>query len=532
MGKPEDRLLSELAEMQARIAALETAHRKEVEALKLQVKKYRDLYDNAPDMYHSLDKNGVIIDCNETEARVLGYRKDEIIGRPFEDFVTDESKRLFKQNFPKLNRERTQLILEREFVKKDGTVIPVSLNVFNELDENGEFTGTRTLARDITERKKMEEELLRVHKLESIGVLAGGIAHDFNNLLTAIAGNISLAGMHATPGDGILERLREAEKASMRAKDLTPQRLTFSSGGEPVKKTVCISELVKESAGFTLSGSGVKCELSIAGDLWAVDIDEGQISQVVNNLVINAEQSMPEGGTIRVSCENAVLDADSTLPLLEGGYVRVSIEDNGIGIPREYLTKIFDPYFTTKHQGNGLGLSVAHSIIKKHNGCITLESEPGKGTTFHVYLPASSKKAVKRQEQQRVIAGQGRILVMDDEDMIRDVAGCMLQHMGYSVEFAKDGAEAIRTYEKASSSGEPFDAIILDITVPGGMGGKAAIKELRKRYPDIRAVVSSGYSNDPVMADFRKYGFSSVVAKPYRLEELSAVLHSVISGVR
>ncbi len=501
------------------------------DALRVSEKKYRDLYDNAPDMYHSLDRNGIIIDCNETEARTLGYKKEELIGRPFTDFVTEESKRLFKKNFPRLNRERSQLILEREFIKKDGAVLPVSLNVFNEFDENGEFIGTKTIARDITDRRKMEEELLKVQKLESISLLAGGIAHDFNNLLTAIFGNIAMAKLHANPGDRFFERLDEAEKASLRAKDLTQQLLTFSKGGEPVKKTASIAELVKESIGFTLSGSSVKGEIYLDNDLRPVEVDEGQISQVINNLVLNAEQAMPEGGIVRAYCRNVSVDTENMLSLETGNYVRITVEDEGTGIPKEHLRKIFDPYFTTKQKGNGLGLAAAYSIIRKHNGCITVESALGAGATFHVYLPASQEEIGVKEEIKAPRAGKGRVLVMDDEAMVRNLAGDMLSHIGYEVEVAREGAEAIRIYESARDSGRPFDAVILDLTVPGGMGGKTAIRKLLEIDPGIKAIVSSGYSNDPVMADFRSYGFSEIVPKPYRLEELSKALYKVIAGM-
>ena len=501
-------------------------------ALRESEEKYRNLYDNAPDMYHSLDRNGTIIDCNETEARILGYTKAEIIGRPFTDFITEESKRLFALYFPRLNKKKTRLIVEREFVRKDGTVLPVSLNVFNEFDENGEFTGTKTIARDITDRRKMEEELLKAQKLESIGVLAGGIAHDFNNLLTVIFGNVAMAKMNAQPGDGMFERLDDAERATLRAKDLTMQLLTFSKGGEPIKKTVSIAGLVRESIGFTLSGSNVKSEIQLDPGLWPVDVDEGQISQVISNLVINAEQAMPGGGVIRICCVNVTVSTENALSLALGDYVKITIEDEGTGIPREYLRKIFDPYFTTKQKGNGLGLAAAYSILRKHNGCITVESEPGKGSVFHVYLPASSGTVALKEAAGEHWAGKGRVLVMDDEETVRNLAGEMLRHVGYEVEFARDGNEAVRTYKSAMDSRRPFDAVILDLTIPGGMGGKAAIKKLIELDPGVKAIVSSGYSNDPVMADFRSYGFSEVVPKPYRLQELSKALYNITAGER
>lgn len=499
-------------------------------ALRKSESKYRDLYDNAPDMYHSLNKDGIITDCNETEAKKLGYKKEEIIGRHFTEFITEESKRLFKKYFPKLNRDMPRLILEREYIKKDGTILPVSLSVFNESDENGEFAGTRTIARDITDRKKMEEEILKAQKLESISLLAGGIAHDFNNLLTAIFGNIAIAKAYAVPGEMIHERLHEAEKAFLRARDLTMQLLTFSKGGEPVKKSVSIGKLLKETISFTLSGSSVKSEFHIGGNLWHAEIDEGQISQVINNLAINAEQSMPEGGMLKVFCDNVVVDPQNILQLNEGRYVKIIIEDEGIGIPGEYLRKIFDPYFTTKQKGNGLGLAVAYSIVRKHNGCITVESELRAGTVFCIYLPASESEAFGDVKEKVFFTGSGRVLVMDDEEIVRNLAGEILKYIGYEAEFAAEGNEAVALYKKAKDSGQPFDAVILDLTIPGGVGGKATIKRLIEIDPDVKAIVSSGYSNDPVMADFRRYGFSEVVPKPYKIEELSEALYTIIYG--
>jgi signal transduction histidine kinase len=383
---------------------------------------------------------------------------------------------------------------------------------------------------ELTERKRMEEELLRVQKLESIGVLAGGIAHDFNNLLTAILGNISLTKMYANPEDKGYKRLTEAEKACLRARGLTQQLLTFSKGGAPIKKVAFIRGLIRDSASFALIGSNVRCEFSISGDLWPVEVDEGQISQVINNMVINADQAMLEEGVIRVRAENVNVGLRNGLPLKEGRYVKITIEDNGIGIPEEHLVKIFDPYFTTKQKGNGLGLATAYSIIKGHNGYIEVESEVGVGTKFYVYLPASQKEILaKREIKERPVIGRGRILVMDDEEIVRGLTGDVLGYLGYEVEFARDGREAIEKYIRARESKRPFDVVIMDLTIPGGMGGKEAIKRLIEIDPEVKAIVSSGYSNDPVMAEYTKYGFREVITKPYKIEELSKILAKVIN---
>jgi signal transduction histidine kinase len=397
-------------------------------------------------------------------------------------------------------------------------------------DKNGTIIGVIIAFRDITEKQKMEEELLRARRLDSIGILAGGIAHDFNNLLTAILGNVSLAKLYVDREGKVFGRLVDAEKASLRAKDLTRQLLTFSKGGAPLKRTASITELLIDSASFALSGSNVKSEFYLPEGLWPVEADEGQMSQVVNNLVINADHAMPKGGLITVWAENTVIGAENPLLLKAGNYVKISIKDQGLGIAEENLPKIFDPYFTTKPKGSGLGLTTCYSIIKKHDGLITVASELGTGTTFYIYLPASDKQIAgnKSMRQGTPAVGKGRLLIMDDEESVRDILSKMLQHLGYDTECVGDGSEAIDLYKKAVESGNAFGAVIMDLTIPGGMGGKQTIQKLREIDPKVRAIVSSGYSNDPVMADFRSYGFSGVVTKPYLVEELGRVLQEVI----
>ena len=504
---------------------------KEVEkALRESETKYRDLYDNAPDMYHTLDKDGIITDCNETEARMLGYKKEEIIGRPVADFFTEESRRLFEKDFPDLNYEKSIFNIEREFVRKDGTTFPANLNVFSEHDKNGKLTRTRTIARDITELKKIEAELLKSQKLDSVGILAGGIAHDFNNILTAIIGNVNLAKMSMRPEDPIHERLSEAEKACANASKLTHQLLTFSKGGKPVKKTLSLAELIRDSASLATMGSNVKCELDLANDLCPIEADEGQIGQALNNLVINAVQAMPEGGTVSLSAKNVLMKKESRLPLKDGSYVKITVTDHGIGIPKGQLHRIFDPYFTTKQKGSGLGLAITYSIIKNHKGHICLKSRPGLETAFYFYLPASQKPLIERKSHdEEIITGRGRVLLMDDEEIVRTIAGEILRHLGYEVEFAINGEEAVTAYKNSLASGTGFDAIILDLTIPGGMGGKETVEKLLEMDPGVRAIASSGYHNDPIMANFREYGFKNIIPKPYRVSQLSELVHSVIA---
>jgi PAS domain S-box-containing protein len=433
-------------------------------------------------------------------------------GSPCEDCPT---KTVFKTGRP---------VFREKFNPKVGYV---EIRAFPIFDENGNVVMVTEHLRNITEQKKMQQEVQKMQKLESLGVLAGGIAHDFNNLLTGILGNISLAKMYMRPVEKAFPRLEEAEKASERAKDLTQQLLTFSKGGAPVRKTMHIGQTVKDSATFVLRGSNVKCRFSLPEGLWPVSVDEGQISRVINNLVINADQAMPDGGIIVVETENILVGNDDPIPLESGRYVRLTVRDHGVGIPEENLQKIFDPYFTTKKKGSGLGLTTVYSILKNHGGYIHAESAEGEGAAFYVYLPASENSPVIEKNKEcndLTCTPKGRILVMDDEEVIREIASEILNYIGYEVSVCSDGAEAVGLYRKASMENEPFYAVIMDLTVAGGMGGREAMEKLLEIDPDVKGIVSSGYSSDPILANFRKYGFCGMIAKPYKTEDLQNVL--------
>ena len=399
-------------------------------------------------------------------------------------------------------------------------------------DRDGELIGVILVFRDITEQRKLEEELGRSQKLESVGLLAAGIAHDFNNILTAIMGNISLATLNTYPETKISDYLNNAEKAILRAKHLTEQLLTFSKGGMPVTSLAELGELLREAATFALRGSNVKCEYSIADDLWPAEIDSGQISQVFHNLVLNGKQAMPEGGVITIKAENFsynnLREKQGDLPLAAGDYLVVNISDQGSGIPEKALQKIFDPYFTTKEEGQGLGLATSHAIVKKHNGHVSVYSKVGFGTTFTIYLPASPDQVMGDEQEKSadLPVGAGRILVMDDEDIVLEVAGQMVTELGYEPSIAKDGKETIILFQQAMEEQRPFDLVILDLTIPGGMGGKETIQRLLELDPRIKAMVSSGYSNDPVLAEYKTYGFCGIIEKPYNINELAKAIQN------
>ncbi len=416
-------------------------------------------------------------------------------------------------------------------MSRDGTERLIADSVSPIVDRQSNMIGTVLVFRDITEKRTIEEKLLKAEKIESLGVLAGGIAHDFNNLLSAIMGNIELAAMDLAPGDEARESLSRAEKAVVRAADLTQQLLTFSKGGAPIRKAASITELIKDSADFALRGSKALCVFDLPEDLWKVEIDSGQISQVISNIVLNGIHAMPDGGEIQIRCVNIMIGSDH-LELKPGKYVKVTIQDNGIGIPKELMQRIFEPYFTTKRSGSGLGLATAYSIMKKHDGLIEVASELGKGTVFSLYLPAFTGTVSHKPgpaDKPSPEKNRGKVLLMDDDDMIRLAASEMLKQIGCEVVISAEGSEALEKYKAAKTSGAPFDAVILDLTIPGGMGGKETIRRLLELDPEVKAIVSSGYSSDAIMANYLQYGFSGVLTKPYHIKELAVALWKVIA---
>lgn len=508
-------------------------------AIQANEEKFRSIFEKSPVGIEIYDSKGKLIDANPASLEIFGCHelKDiqglDLFENPnFSDAIKDDLrqgkivKREVVYDFEKVKN------LKRFSTQKSGTIyLDILMTPFNSANHD-EATGFLIILKDITEHKTMEAELSKASKLESLGILAAGIAHDFNNILTAIIGNIHLIKMNIAHDGESFEILNEAEMAAGRASELTQQLLTFSKGGLPIKKTASIAELIHDTIRFVFRGSNVRCEFHIPQDLWLAPIDVGQISQVVNNLAINALQAMPDGGRVVVRAENVQLPPDTPLPLAPGNYVKVVLQDQGIGIPGHVLPKVFDPYFTTKPKGSGLGLAISYSIIKKHKGHILIESEAGFGTLVQFYLPAipDAVLSIESTTSQKIM-GDGRILVMDDELIVRQVLGKLLTRFGYQVDFAKEGNEAIQLYQKAKNENRPYLLVIMDLTIPGGMGGKETIKELLMVDPTVRAIVSSGYFNDPIMANYQNYGFKGFISKPYKMKELQNIIFNITHGI-
>ncbi|MDH3393381.1 MAG: PAS domain S-box protein [Desulfobulbaceae bacterium] len=497
-------------------------------ALRESEKRYRNLFENAHDLIQIVQPDGALLYVNRAWRQTFGYSKEETRNLSIFELISPECQEHCKKTFAQVLSEEKVNYIDTTFLAKDGRSILIEGNAICKFQDNTPLY-TQCIFRDVTEKRKLEEELLKAQKLESVGVFAGGIAHDFNNLLTAVLGNISMAKLYLNPQDRALIHLNDTEKATQRARSLTQQLLTFSKGGAPIKKKTTITELILDSSSFPLRGSNIKCRFNLADDLRAIEVDEGQLSQVIQNLVINGAQAMPDGGTITVSSKNIHLTEQELPPLPAGQYVRITVADHGIGIPIKDQNKIFDPYFSSKETGNGLGLAICYSIIQKHDGLITVSSKPGHGATFSIFLPAVS--AMPQKKEANTAAHQirgGKILIMDDEEMVQRIACDMLKHLGCETEVARDGREAIDLYRKALMAGKPFEAVLMDLTIRGGVGGKETIERLIAIDPTVKAVVSSGYANDPIMADFRKYGFCAVAPKPYNLKELRAALSNIL----
>ena len=409
----------------------------------------------------------------------------------------------------------------RLLLARDGRELSVSTSAATIHGRDSAPLGIVLVLRDVTDKLRLEEHLQKQEKLDALGVLAGGIAHDFNNLLTGIFGFLEIARLRAGVGSLAGAPLDSASSVLERARGLTQQLLTFARGGEPVTRPTSLQELLASCMRFALSGSSLRSELNVAEDLWHCEIDERLIDQAFDNILINARQATPAGGSVVVDAANVELPDTVASSLLPGRYVSVTVRDQGAGIPHEALGRVFDPFFTTKATGTGLGLATTHSIIKRHRGLIEIQSEPGAGTTVRVLLPAANAApaAVAGETAAGTVAA-GRVLVMDDEECVREVAREALECIGYEVEVAASGTAALALHAAACESGRRFDVVVLDLTIPGDLGGVAVLELLKRHDPGVRAIASSGYSSDAVMAAPATFGFRAAVTKPYTLAEL------------
>jgi PAS domain S-box-containing protein len=499
--------------------------------------QYIDLYDFAPFGYLTLSEKGVIMKANLTLADLLGEERRSLHGQPFTRFIFHKDQDRFYKCFRAFFASMDRLLFDLRMQRKDGDWFWAKLECVPRT--KGEMSGIhiRIALHDITDAKRLEHEIIQTKKLEATALLAGGIAHDFNNLLAVIMGNLEVAQEDLRKGRPVADKLEVAQNACLHAAELTKKFLTFSSGGEPLITSVPVETLVTDAVSLALAGSNVDFECSFPDGVWPVAVDIGQMTQAIGNVVTNAREAMLQGGVIRIRAENVDFIPENLEVLndLEAKFVKVSIQDQGVGIPWEVLTQVFDPYFTSKDlwntKGLGLGLTVTYSILKKHGGAIDIASRQDAGTTVSMYLPAIDRQIIDTQEPRpRKAPAVKKILFMDDEEMLRNVTRSLLESLGYEVETACNGEEAIALYTTAKVAGLPFGAVILDLTIKGGLGGVETIKRLKEIDPDVRAIVASGYSNDPVMADCRKYGFLDILHKPYQISDLAKSVGDIVDA--
>jgi two-component system, cell cycle sensor histidine kinase and response regulator CckA len=501
------------------------------EALRKSEMQYQALVETTNTGFVIIDTEGRVLDANLEYVRLSGHNDLEAIrGRNVLEWTAGTEKEKNAEAVRQCLKAGAIRNLEINYIDAQGKIIPVEINA-TVVEKEGVLR-ILSLCRDITDRKRMEEERVVMSKLSSTGILAGGIAHDFNNLLSVILGNIEMIKKFKPGKEEATNFLEAAQKATLEARGLTQQLIILNEGGGPNKKLTSLADSLQEQVTFTLRGSPVESTFVVPSDLWQIEVDEGQLVQVIRNIVLNAWEAMPEGGTISVGAANVELTPSSNLPLLPGDYVKISISDQGNGIPEEILLKIFDPYFSTKQRGNqkgmGLGLTICRSIIQKHGGAISVDTKLGHGTTLQVYLPAWREAPAAKPTLQELLPGTGRILVMDDEVMVRTMLGAMLRRLGYEVQLTDNGEKAIECYRTAKDLGRPFDIVLLDLTVRGGLGGKETIRELLTIDPAVKAIVFSGYEQGPVIENYRQYGFKAALIKPYQISDLKETLSRVM----
>ncbi len=503
-----------------------TEQKKAAALLKESEERFRNLAELLPEAVFETNLEMFLTYGNKRAFELYGYTEEDFAKglHSLDMFAPEEREKVLDNTRAQFSGEK---ISSTEYlsVKKDGTTFPTLFHV-TPIMKDGKPAGLRGLIIDLSEHKQAEEEILQLRKLESVGVLAGGIAHDFNNLLAGLFGNIEMAKRFLSVEDKAFKYLQSAGLSMERATSLTQQLLTFAKGGDPIKEPLALVGVIDEIANFSLRGSNVKLQLNLPVNLWLVDADKGQLGQVISNLVINGKQAMPDGGIITISAENMKTD--------EGRQVRICVQDQGIGIAPQHLDKVFDPYFSTKQQGNGLGLASCHSIINKHGGTISVTSEVNRGALFTITLPAIEEQVAvslaSSEEGSTHGSAIARILLLDDEDLVQQISGAMLEEMGHQVDYADTGEEAVLKYQTAWENKHSYDLVICDLTIPGGMGGQAAAAKILNLDPQARLIVSSGYAADPIMANYIECGFKGRIAKPYRFAELQELIQQVLDS--
>ena len=497
-------------------------------------KEYSDrLINSSTDIIISVDLERKIIEFNKAAQQAFGYAKEEVLGKHVDILYSDPSEGFFVYDKTLKEGNYSKEITNK---KKNGEPFKVYLSASVMYDNHDNPLGLMGISRHVVNNKQLESERLKAQKLESIGVLAGGIAHDFNNLLTSIIGSIALVktSLESQNHQESVNALEMAKTASRRAQDLTQKLLTFAKGGTPIRKVIPAAQLLRDTVNFVVSKSAVERVTDIPDDLPPTMVDKEQIRVVMQNLITNGYEAMPDGGTLSIDAQSVRLTKDKKLPLANGNYIKVTVKDTGFGIPIDQIQKVFDPFFTTKRRNSGLGLATAYSITRKHEGFITVQSEVGKGSEFYVYLPVYEKDSPIKQTNKSTTPCQskGKVLILDDEECITSVASKMLVRVGYLVETAHTGEQAIELFKQAKDRAEPFDIVILDLAITGGMGGKETIHRLRQEDPEIKAIVSSGYYDDPIMSNFKNSGFDGVVTKPYTFAALSNAVDDLMAFTR
>jgi two-component system cell cycle sensor histidine kinase/response regulator CckA len=507
----------------ARVAELET----ELGASEAELRLLRTVVANAPVTLWVVDRERRFTFARGAAFHAIGLEPSEIIGKPVHELFPTLGG--FEELVPKLLAGGTVTVT----TEVGETVFESKLAACT--SREGQMLGIIGVSTDVTDRvaaqQALERELRRIERLESLAIVAGGFGHDLNNLLAAMLGFVGVAQQRAAHLPDVAQPLRAAETAALGARDLTKQLLTFSRAGAPLRAVVALGPLIEDATLVSLRGSSCKARLAVAEDLWAVDADAGQLAQVLHNLLLNAAQAMPEGGNIEIAAANFAVEATGILPLEPGRYVELVIADQGVGIAAEHLDRAFDPYFTTKSHGTGLGLTTAHSIVRRHGGHVRLQSTLGVGTTLRVYLPATDQapSALRPEPAAQFGRFSGRALVMDDEPSVAHMVRTLLTDLGFDVEVVGDGAAALVLYEQRMKDARTFDVVLLDLTVAGGMGGKETMRRLLQLDPDARAIVSTGYSNDALMSEYRSHGFRGALAKPYRTGQLAELLARVLA---